>query len=853
MLKFLSFLWERNKECRSGQGEHFKEKYRYFKNFLLKNNEALELLTDLEQLVYENRSFTLDSFIGKTEKLIGTVYEQVEDLNGQTRCAHLKLFDQVEALGIKILSGLVKKVDVRKSQLVLPLRSLSLERVSEVGGKAANLGEVFNRVNLPAPQGFALTTYACHRFLTDNHLWDEVGSAIAGLDIQDTERLIRVCGEIQARITAAPVPPDITRAIRSATAALEAELGPDLRLSVRSSATCEDSEASFAGQHSTVLNVAVNDLEAAYKEVVASAYSPRAVFYARSKGYSHNDIIMAVLCVTMIESKASGVAYTIDPSNPDQGDITISAAWGLGVSAVEGSSQTDEYRVAKKSRTIVSRTIAEKEAFLASSSIRGLDSKPVPGELQKAPCLSDSQVLQLADYAIRLENHYGSPLDIEWAVDEEDRLFVLQARALKPQTEAAEDPEEMTVIPEFSILVQGGATASRGVASGEAYLLDSEHDLMSVPPGAILVARQNSPYYVPVIGRLAAIVTDIGAVTGHMASVAREFGVPALVGLHRATHLIGHGRAITVDATNRTIYSGTVDQILKKQPKVNLMKGSPTLVAAREALKTISPLNLADPESENFTPSGCETLHDVIRFMHEKSMRDMFKISDAMDDSEAILLKVKLPLQIYMLDLGGGLRPDHGEKSVTPEEVTSLPFLAVLKGMTHEKVQWLGSIGMSFKGFASVIAESIFQDPMADGRLGGHSYAVVAEDYLNFNTRLGYHFATVDSFCGQIVTANYITFFFKGGAADIARRARRAVLIGSILKRMDFHVETRGDMVRAELKKVGFERIRDRLDQLGRLMGAVRLLDMVLSDERQVVWYVEEFFKGNYSFRTNSE
>ena len=212
-------------------------------------------------------------------------------------------------------------------------------------------------------------------------------------------------------------------------------------------------------------------------------------------------------------------------------------------------------------------------------------------------------------------------------------------------------------------------------------------------------------------------------------------------------------------------------------------------------------------------------------------------------------MKVKLPLHIFVVDLGGGLRADHGTKSVSPEEVTSKPFLAVLKGMTHEKVQWLGNVGFSFKGFTSIMAESIFQDPMAEGRFGGPSYAVVADEYLNFNTRLGYHFATVDSFCGQTVNANYITFFFKGGAADIARRSRRASLISSILKRMDFRVESRGDMVRAELKKVEFERIQDRLDQLGRLMGAVRLLDMVLSDERQVSWYVEEFFKGNYGFR----
>jgi pyruvate, water dikinase len=852
MLRFLSFFWDKRKDHRSRQEDDvFKEKYGYFKNLLLKNNEALDLLTDLEQLVYESRSFTLDSFIGKVEELIGVVYEEAEYLNGQTLGAYSELFDQAENLGIKILSGLVKKKEIRKSHLVLPLRSLSLDRLSEVGGKSANLGEVANRVNLPTPQGFALTAYACHHFLTTNNLWDEVASDIANLDIHDTELLVRVCEDIQARITAAKVPPDITKAMRSAAAALEAEFGPDLRFSVRSSATGEDSEASFAGQHSSVLNVSEDDLEAAYKEVVASTYGPRAVFYARSKGYSHNDLIMAVLCVAMIESKASGVAYTIDPNHPDEKNIMISAAWGLGVSVVDGSTPADEYRVAKKTRTVISRAIAEKEELLASSDGPGLDLKPVPADLQKAACLSDVQVIQLADYAIRLEKHYGFPLDIEWALDDKDRLFILQARALNPQPEAGEASEEPTPVPDYSILVRGGATASRGTAAGKAYLLGSEHHLMSVPPGAILVARKTSPYYVPIIGRIAAIVTDIGSVTGHMASVAREFGVPALVGLPQATRLIEHGRGITVDATNRIIYSGTVTQILREKSGVNLMKGSPTLLAVREALKSISPLNLVDPKNENFTPEGCETLHDLIRFIHEKSMRDMFKISDDLDESEheAILLKVKLPLRIFMVDLGGGLSPDHGTNSVSPEEVTSVPFLAVLKGMTHEKVQWLGSVGISFKGFASVMAESILQDPMADGRFGGPSYAVIADEYLNFNTRLGYHFATVDTFCGQNINANYITFFFKGGAADIARRARRAALIGSILKRLDFRVESRGDMVRAELKKVEFERIQDRLDQLGRLMGAVRLLDMVLSDEGQVQWYVEEFFKGNYSFR----
>ncbi|MBF0530939.1 MAG: pyruvate, phosphate dikinase, partial [Deltaproteobacteria bacterium] len=693
MLKFLNMFWEKKKDRRSIQEEDlFKKKYGFFKSLLLKNTEALNLLTDLEQQLFENRSFTLDSFINKTEKLISKVYELAEDLNGLTGGRYPEAFDQVEKLGVKILRGLVKKKKVRKSHLILPLRSLSLDNLAEVGGKSANLGEVANRVNLPVPPGFAVSAYACHYFLGYNKLLDELAATMSNLDIHDTERLVEVCEGIQARIMVAEIPPDMLKAMYYALSALKAEFGPGLRMSVRSSATCEDSVASFAGQHSTILNVSEENLAEAYKEVVASAYGPRAVFYARSKGYSHKDVIMAVLCVAMVESKASGVAYTVDPNNPALKDIIISAAWGLGVSVVDGSSQTDEYRVDKKTGAILSSAIAKKEELLASADTHGLDTRPVPGDLQDVACLSEERIRQLADFAIKLENHYGVPLDIEWAMNGQDRLFILPARPLNPQLQTEERPQEPILDQDHPILVRGGATASKGTAAGKAYLLLSEHNLLNVPDGAILVARKTSPYYVPIIVRIAAIVTDIGSVTGHMASVAREFGVPTLVGLHRATQRIEHGQEITVDATNRIVYSGVVSQILKEKPVINLMKGSPTLLAAQEALKIISPLHLVDPKSENFNPKGCETIHDVIRFVHEQSMREMFNISDDMDESDhqAVLLKVKLPMRIFMVDLGGGLKVDHDTKSVGLEQVASTPFLALLKGMTHEKVQWLG-------------------------------------------------------------------------------------------------------------------------------------------------------------------
>jgi len=271
--------------------------------------------------------------------------------------------------------------------------------------------------------------------------------------------------------------------------------------------------------------------------------------------------------------------------------------------------------------------------------------------------------------------------------------------------------------------------------------------------------------------------------------------------------------------------------------------------AAREAVKRMSPLTLLDPKADNFTPEGCLSLHDVIRFAHEMSMREMFNIRDEMEDTEgAVRLRAGLPLNILVVDLGGGLIPAAPKKVVELEHIKSAPFQALLHGMTHPGIRWLGGVDVSLAGFASIMAESILTDPNADGSMGGPSYAVISDHYLNFNTRLGYHFAVVDSFCGPSVNDNYIAFSFKGGAADIARRSRRASLIAQILKRLGFKMEVRGDMVRGEIKKYSQGDLKQKLDMVGRLLGAVRLLDMVLSDDGQIGWYVDEFFKGNYAF-----
>lgn len=858
-------MFRRNRlfQADSREKAAFQRKYGHFQNLLAGNNRALETITELEQVCYGSKPFTLEYVISQAERLQSLVYEIAEDLNALSLGKYPGLFDAVERIGVSILQELVQKKTVEKTNLTVPLRQISLDRLSEVGGKAANLGEVFNRVHLPVPRGFAVTAYACYHFLNSAALYEQSEKILKGLDVEDTGRLLDRCREVQAMIMEAPLPTDLAECLDVEVDRLVRECGPDVRLAVRSSATSEDSEASFAGQHSTVLGVDRHHVAQAYKEVVASTFNPRAVYYRRSRGYRDEHVLMSVLCVAMVDARASGVMYTSDPNDHQRGVALVNAVWGLGVGAVDGSAATDFYELDRAHRRILTVRPACKQTMLTLSGTGEgtLKEEPVPEEHRSIPCLGAEEVLSLMNYGMTLEEHYGHALDIEWATDRKNRIVLLQARPLNVDVATVRDevPGQAHDIeayrkrfPDHPILLFGGVTASRGKANGLAYVLTSDHNLLNIPEGSILIANQTSPRYVSILGRVQGIITDVGSVTGHMASVAREFGVPTLVGTGNATAVIPHGEEITLDATHSIVFQGRVEGILERRRQVNPMKGSPTYKAAHAALKKIAVLNLVDPRSETFAPENCQTLHDIVRFAHEMSMREMFKISDDLEVNEsfAVRLKAPLPMKIFVVDLGGGLSIPRDRAEASIDDILSVPFRALLHGMTRPDVRWVGAVDFDWKGFAAIVTESMFTDPhMSDDRMGGPNYVVISDEYLNFNSRLGYHFAVLDAYCGSQVNDNYITFSFKGGAADIGRRSRRALLIGKILKKLGLKVEIKGDMVRGEIKKYDCSFLQEKLDMIGRLLGAVRLLDMVLSDDGRIDWYVDEFFKGNYTFQ----
>jgi len=810
--------------------QKLEQKYRFFKNLLSRNNIVLEQMTSLERMIHEGGSFTQEEAVTLVEAMVEHCRHLAQDMNALCDGQFPELFESIETAAGNALNALTRQRTFDFSTLILPLEEITLEDLEEVGGKAANLGEIRNKIGLPTPAGFAVTASAAALFLEQTDLLDTLRHQLAAMDLSDIAALEKVCAKASERIMTAPLPPALEQGLMDKTREIINRFGPKVRLAVRSSAVCEDSDASFAGQHASVLGAVPATLSRAWSAVVASAFTTRAVFYRRTKGYSEQDVMMSVLVLTMIQSKASGVLYTIDPNSAHSDDLLLAAAWGLGVSVVDGSMDVDFWRVRREDKKILVTHIADKKKQFVVLAQGGIVSRPVQEELRKQPSLTPAQVDILADYALRLEAHYGMPMDIEWALDQKNQLIILQARPLQ-RAGGLNQAECCKLVPGRAPLLFGGQTASPGAASGPVYIVQPDHELSAVPQGAILVARQTSPAYVAAMGKVAGIITDVGSPNGHMASVAREFGIPTLVGAGTGTALLTHGMEITLDATNQVVYAGQVAEILSKRKPVNLMKGSPVYKSLQEAMQFINPLHLVDPQLPEFSAQGCRSLHDIIRFAHEMAMQEMFRLSDDLSPHTGVAreLRAVLPFRVLLVDLGGGIASKADSSWVDLADLRCAPLIALLQGMGHPRI------------------------PEVTGRTPKNQavptcYAVVSDTYVNLSGRLGNHFATIDSYSGPVINDNYITFSFKGGAAQYEQRVRRTLVLAGILRRQGFRVIQSADSLKAEIRKYDQLRFLERLDMLGRLLAAVRALDWRLDDDSEIARYVDAFMNGDYAF-----
>ncbi|MBT9255082.1 phosphoenolpyruvate synthase [Phycicoccus sp. MAQZ13P-2] len=483
-------------------------------------------------------------------------------------------------------------------------RELGLDDVESVGGKNASLGEMVQHLSaagVAVPDGFATTADAYRAFLGETGLAERISGLLADLDVDDTRRLAEVGREIREAVEAQPFPEDLDRDIRAAYERLAGEAGDEASFAVRSSATAEDlPDASFAGQQETFLNVrGIDNVLHAIRLVFASLYNDRAIAYRVHSDFDHDVVALSAGVQRMVRSDigASGVMFTIDTESGFEDAVFITSAYGLGEGVVQGAVNPDEFYVHKPALradrpAILKRGVgakATKMVYTQDATVgRTTEFVPVDETEQRRLSLTDDEVTELARTALRIEEHYGRPMDIEWGRDGVDgKLYVLQARPETVKSRAAGGVQQRFRLEERGPVVVEGRAIGQKIGAGSVRVLTDIGAMHDFQPGEVLVADMTDPDWEPIMKRASAIVTNRGGRTCHAAIIARELGIPAVVGTGTATHELADGREVTVSCAEGDtgfVYDGlreftvsetTLDEMPEIPTKIMMNVGTP--------------------------------------------------------------------------------------------------------------------------------------------------------------------------------------------------------------------------------------------------------------------------------------
>jgi pyruvate,water dikinase len=467
-----------------------------------------------------------------------------------------------------------------ETALVVPFELLRMSDVESVGGKNASLGEMISQLpsGVRVPTGFATTAHAFRQFLAFGGLTERINARLDALDTEDVRALAAAGAEIRAMVEAQPFPADLEQAIREEFVRLQGS-NPEASFAVRSSATAEDlPDASFAGQQETFLNVVgIDDVLHKMKEVFASLYNDRAISYRVHKGFAHADVALSAGVQRMVRSDlgAAGVMFTIDTESGFEDVVFITSSYGLGETVVQGAVNPDEFYVHKPmlaagKRCVIRRNLGSKliEMVFATPEEKAASGKlvkttDVPTELRNRYSLTDDEVEQLARYAVVIEQHYGRPMDIEWGKDGTDGLlYILQARPETVKSQAKGTPELRYKLKGKSTILAEGRAIGQKIGTGPVRLVHNISEMDQVQPGDVLVTDMTDPNWEPVMKRASAIVTNRGGRTCHAAIIARELGIPAVVGCGNATEQLTQGTLVTVSCAEGDtghIYDGLLE------------------------------------------------------------------------------------------------------------------------------------------------------------------------------------------------------------------------------------------------------------------------------------------------------
>ncbi|MFO7839995.1 MAG: PEP/pyruvate-binding domain-containing protein [Desulfosalsimonadaceae bacterium] len=785
------------------------KKYALFQHLRQGDRSALELISRLEEIRQKQLVCDYEHIKHLCRLLDQMVEGLVDAIIAFNPLKYSLLRNYCRKYAFYASLALTEEPPPSEPPYVLPMNA----QLSEVlaGGKAAALSALCSEREFGVPPGLVVTTRAFSLLLERNALFPFIEQELSRLGPDNSEELQQVSLRIQSGLLDAEAPAALEEEVWRGMEELGMEQSA---LALRSSAVGEDLQASFAGQFESRLDVAPRDWFQVYKQVLASKYSPHALYYRMSRGFSDLMTPMAVIIMPTIRARVSGILYTRDQNEPDKASTYM----------VSGSGQSLAGGAAGQG--------------LASFDIR----REELCDLNNSGLLSLETISALFHLGQKLEAISKTPQDVEWLVDEQERIHIVQSRPLRISSvkPGAEDS-----YPEDAVLARGQWVSS-GRASGRIYKPGRIPSVSEIPDQAILVTGELPPELTLALHKVRAVIAEYGSPACHFASVAREYGIPVICGVGGAES-IAAGKTVSIDSDVGVVLSGALFTSESPQPG-SREPDSPVFAKLSEALRFISPLSLQDPDAADFSIRSCKSLHDIVRYVHEAAVREMFFLVGrrGLDSYGAKRLISGLPLVMHVLDVHKGIAPaGKSGKAVELKHIQSRPMQELFAGLASPAVQWNENIlhydwdayAKSTASFVNVEKSTMFS-----------SYAILDSEYVHALLRFGYHFAVLDAVQGSVAEQNYIHFSFKGGGGNTEQRVYRTELIRIVLEHFQFVVDIHADLLEAFFDRRSRTDTGINLARLGIVLGKTVLLDMRLSSEQQVRSLAETIIGEAYDF-----
>jgi len=725
----------------------FRFRYETLRSLLNKNGNAQQILSDLEADLNHMRHY--DKRVKRPiQRLIAESLLMAQELNLMTQDHYTDLYEVIFQLRDKTDRLFLADHPEAGQPLIVRLDEPAEPDAALVGGKALGVWQLGNNFKAHVPPGFVVTTTAYNRIIEDNDLHNRIRILLNNLDVtEDQAQFQSRTRTIRKMIREATVGKDIETAIREQAEMID-QSSSGRSWAVRSSAVCEDGAHSFAGQFDSELQIKSENIISAYLHVIASRFTDRAVKYRIHNNFREVDTPMAVLFMPMVDAAAAGVIYTSDAKGADADNMVISAVPGLANRMVKGEVSADTFLVSKGGGPAITRMI------------------PANGDteiVQSLDYISNEKIVEIAQLAVNAVAQFGHELDIEWAVDQSGNVQLLQARQLSVSGADDGAPDKALQRKDSLPIVEGGITIFPGRAEGPIKFLGPADDLSDLPEGAVVLVQQPLPALASILPKIAALLVMEGNPVGHLATLVREFSVPCIFRLGKNAGILTGKNIISVNATKRTVYAGIRWPGIRDRVLARIAAGNRHQQKSGPLYDLVLGLNLLDPDASSFKAKSCRSVHDTLRFMHEMSVRSMFGFGDKQSrawNQKSKKLLTDLPVKFQLIDLDQSV-PGNVKKAA-PENVGSVPFAALWRGVSDSRLSWPDRWEKEMRGMPSDFKETVLGGNKGPRRASDKNYAIVAKDYMNLNARFAYHYAMIDAMVGPGTEHNHVHFRFRG-------------------------------------------------------------------------------------------